>query len=212
MNNFPAALLFAVLIFLGPIAIQGQEKDKHVIYVSSISWHTGIVVPGNSLPDSLWREGHDYSEVPYLEIGWGDKDYFTNRGFNLWYALKAVFWPTSSALHVNPIHQAVEDYYFDTNVVRIEINDQQLEQLVRYLVAEFEQDENGQIIPAADGFYAQSHFYEGSSSYYFPNNSNVWVARAIKRAGFDISPIWYQTTGWVLNKMEDFGELVVERR
>lgn len=190
--------------------LQEDINDLHVIYVSSISWHTGIVIPGYALPDSLWQEGKDYSKAPYLEIGWGDKDFFTHPGFNLWYAFKAVFWPTSSALHINPIHRKVEDFYYKTDLVKIELNDDQLYQLCLFLVGEFKLDENHKIIPVAGGFYQDSNFYKGRSSYYFPNNSNVWAARSVKRAGFPIRPIWHQTTGSVLKKVAEFGELVVE--
>lgn len=201
------------LLFLSgpPAHAQENSENQHTIYVSSISWHTGIVVPGYSLPDTLWREGHFYGDKPFLEFGWGDADYFTHPGFHLWYAVKAVFWPTSSAMHINPIHQPVEEYYVNTDVVRIELNDEQLRRLVLYLVEEFELDENRKIIPVADGIYPDSYFYKGSSSYYFPKNSNVWAARAIQRAGFSISPIWHQTTGCVLKKVENFGKLAVEK-
>jgi hypothetical protein len=201
------------LLFLFILSFSGLQAkaEKHVIYVSSISWHTGLVIPGDVLPDSIWREGHDYSEVPYVEIGWGEADFYPHEGFKPWLAIKAIFWPTPSVLHFNPIRREVEEYYFDTRVVKIEISDEQLHNLILYLLEEMELDENGRIIPATDGIYANSYFYEGSSSYYFPNNSNVWVARAIQRAGFSLRPIWLQTTGWVLNKMEEFGELVVDR-
>lgn len=200
-----------LLLFTASLGIaQQQSGEPHTIYVSSISWHTGIVVPAYSMPDSLWPEGHHYPEDSYLEIGWGEADYFPNEGFNLWYALKSAFWPTSSVLHVNPIGVHVENYYTATDVVRIEVNEAQLNQLIYYLIEEFELDGEGMAIPSEPGLQVDSYFYEGSSSYYFPNNSNVWAARALKRAGFSISPIWYQTTGWVLNKAEDFGRLVVE--
>ncbi len=203
-------IYFYVVLFLPHLEHHLQEpKNKHIIYVSSISWHTGILVPAYSLPDSIWSEGHDYRDAPYLEIGWGDADFYPHDGFNLRIALKAAFWPTSSVLHVNPINRKIEEYYVDTNVVRMEINDEQLHNLCLFLVKEFALDENGKIIPAAPGIYSGSHFYKGSSSYYFPNNSNVWAARAIKKAGFSIRPIWYQTTGCVLNKMEDSGILVI---
>jgi uncharacterized protein (TIGR02117 family) len=200
-----------ILLLQGtPDHFQQESNDVHAIYVSSISWHTGIIIPAYALPDSLWHEGHNYSNAPYLEIGWGDKDFFTHPGFNLWYAFKAVFWPTSSAIHINPIHRKVEGFYYNTDVVKIELNDDQLYQLCLYLVGEFKLDKNQKVIPVAEGFYQGSHFYKGSSSYYFPNNSNVWVARAVKRAGFPIRPIWHQTTGSVLKKVAEFGELVVE--
>lgn len=211
MRNLPSYIsVWLFLVTSLPANAWQETEDKHVIYVSSISWHTGIVVPAYSLPDSLWRENHNYADAAYLEIGWGEADFYPHRGFNLWYALKSVFWPTSSVLHINPIHRQVDEYYYNTEVVRIEINDEQLRRLSFYLVEEFERDERGKIIPAAEGIYSDSYFYEGSSSYYFPKNSNVWAARALKEAGFSISPIWHQTTASVLNKAEDFGELVVE--
>ncbi|MBS9525460.1 DUF2459 domain-containing protein [Litoribacter ruber] len=187
------------------------EQDKYTIYVSSISWHTGLVIPGEVLPDSIWREGHEYGEAEYLEIGWGDADFYPSEGFNLWYAFKAVFWPTRSVLHIKPIARNPENHYYNTNVVKIELNKEQMETLVQFLVRELNLDESGQIIPSTQGLYSDSHFYEGSSRYYFPNNSNVWVARAIRHAGFPLRPLWLQTTGMVLNKVEDFGTLVVEK-
>lgn len=197
-----------IMTFVTGMAQERAEDQPHTIYVSSISWHTGIVVPAYALPDSLWGENVSYADSTYLEIGWGDADFFPHDSFNIWYAIKAVFWPTASVMHVNPIHQPVEEYYYNTEVVKIEMDDEQLRQLSLYLIEEFTLDPEGQVIPAADGFYAESQFYKSSSSYYFPNNSNVWAARAIKRAGFSLRPIWYQTTGWVLNKMEDFGQRI----
>jgi hypothetical protein len=112
-------------------------------------------------------------------------------------------------LPYNPIPRRAEDYYFNTDVVSIELNDEQLRGLILYLVGEFELDETGKIIPVSEGLYPDSYFFKGSSSYYFPNNSNVWAARAIKEAGFSICPLWHLTTGCVLNKAENFGKLVV---
>lgn len=211
MVNLLSYICLCIFLLIASPANAWQEpENRHVIYVSSISWHTGIVVPAYSLPDSLWRENHYYGDASFLEIGWGEADFYPSDGFNLWYALKSVFWPTSSVLHINPIHRQVEEYYADTDVVRIEINDEQLRRLSRYIVEGFELDENGKIIPVAAGKGPDSYFYKGSSSYYFPKNSNVWVARALERTGFSITPIWYQTTGLVLNKAEEFGELIVK--
>ncbi len=202
--------LIVFLLFWADSMAQ-TPTENHIIYVSSISWHTGIVVPAYALPDSLWEESPDFGSSTYLEIGWGDKDFYTHDRFNLWYAFKAVFWPTSSVLHINPINRQIEKYYSNTNVAKIVLSGEQFDALCQFLVDEFEQDKSGKIIPVTEGFYPRSHFYKGSKTYYFPNNSNVWAARALKKAGFSIGPLWHQTTGSVLNKAEQFGELVVEK-
>ena len=210
MNRYFKFIFFLglILIFVSGMAQERLGEQQHSIYVSKLGWHTGVVVPAYALPDSLWGEDNSFADTTFLEIGWGDADFFPSDRFNVWYALKAMFFPTPSVMHVNPIHRPVEEYYYDTEAVRINMNDEQLEGLVQFLIEEFELDQEGRAIPDADGFYAESQFYKSSSYYYFPNNSNVWAARAIRRAGFSLRPIWYQTTGWVLNKMEDFGERI----
>lgn len=198
-------LLF--LLTLSATAFQEQEiKDS--IYVSSLSWHTGIVVPAASFPDTLWKEGYNYSDAQYLEIGWGDTDFFTTRNFNVWYALKAVMWPTPSVIQIKPLYRKVENNYTNTAVAKIIVNDEQLQNLITYIVEEFELDENGKVIPTAED--SGYNFYKSSSSYYFPKNSNVWAARALKRAGFSLRPFWYQTTGQVVKKAGELGEMIMK--
>ena len=187
-----------------------EPEGKYTIYISSISWHTGIVVPVEIFPEYIWPERHNYSDAAYLEIGWGDADFFTDESFNPWYALKAVFWPTSSALQINPIYGKVEAFYPNTNLARIEISEEQLHKLRNYLLDEFDLTEDGKVILVTAG-PANSYFYKGSSSYYFPKNSNVWVAKALKESGFSLHPIWYQTTGKVVRKAGEFGELILEK-
>lgn len=205
----PKQLIVLLLFLLAHSTNAFQEQgSKNSIYVISISWHTGIVVPAASFPDTLWREGHNYSDAQYLEIGWGDSDFFTQKKFNLWYALKSVFWPTPSAIQIKPIYQNVEKFYTNTHVAKIEVHDEQLKQLIAYLVEELELDEDGKILPVTAVY--GNDFYKSSSLYYFPKNSNVWAARALKRTGFSLRPIWYQTTGQVVKKAGKIGELIME--
>lgn len=211
MQNLIKILFFGVLGLTSLTAKSWQEpEEKHSIYVSSISWHTGIIIPVGTFPKGIWPENHNYANAAYLEIGWGDRDFFTNYNFNPWYALKAVFWPTPSVLQINPIYGKVEAFYSNTNLSKIEFSEEQLQKLKNYLLNEFELTEDGKIIPFTAG-PSNSFFYKGSSHYYFPKNSNVWAARALRESGFSLSPIWYQTTGKVVRKAGEFGEMVLEK-
>jgi uncharacterized protein (TIGR02117 family) len=211
MQKIFKIILFFVLTSTAMQAQAWQEpEEKHSIYVSSISWHTGIVVPVDIFPEDIWPEKQKYSDAAYLEIGWGDADYFPSRSFNPWYALKAIVWPTSSVIQIKPIYGKVEAFYPNTNVAEIDISKEQMQNLRKYLLGEFELGHNGKIIPVTAG-PSGSYFYKGSSSYYFPKNSNVWAAKALKEAGFSINPIWYQTTGQVVRKAGKFGEMILEK-
>ncbi len=204
-RNFIFLLIFS--IGFCTLAWQAQE-DKHTIYLSSLGWHTGIVIPAKSFPDSLWENGHNFADAHYLEIGWGDEDFFTQKNFDIWYAIKAVSWPTPSAIQIKPVNRKVENYYSNTEVAKIELNDEQMQGLISYFVEELELDRNGKIIPVKEN--SVKNYYKSSSSYYFPKNSNVWAARALKRAGLSIRPLWYQTTGQVVKKAGKIGEIIIE--
>jgi uncharacterized protein (TIGR02117 family) len=207
--NFLLKFICLCSCLFNTLLLDGQEQDgKHFIYVSSIGWHTGVVVPADSFPEKLWKEGHDYSEAHYLELGWGDRDFFTHDGFHLGYAIKAALWPTRSVIHINPIYRAVEDYYTNMDVVRIQIDDSHLSDLIDYLMGSLRL-ENGKLIPVTEGIYSKSYFYESRERYYLLKNSNVWAARALRHAGLPINAFWHQTTGSVIRKAGEFGEKVV---
>lgn len=201
------------ILFVSPLTVVAQDlKEPPHYYISSISWHTSIVIPAGAFPENLWPTEHDFSDALYLEIGWGEADFYPSKRFNVWYALKSIFWPTASVLHIKPINMRVDEYYFETNVVKLEVEEDQFQGLLDYLVNSFETDANGKIIPATEGLYPGSHFFKGNEKYYFPKNSNVWAARALKGSGYSIRPMWYQTTQCLLNKAEDFGDKVVRRK
>jgi len=50
-------LLELLIKWILPVLLFGlnepEVEEKHTIYVARISWHTGIIVPGYSIPDSI---------------------------------------------------------------------------------------------------------------------------------------------------------------
>lgn len=175
----------------------------------SQGWHSGVVVPNNCIPDTLWPDQHDFSDYAYLQVGWGDKDFYQNQeGFNLWYGTKAVVWPTSSALQVMGLHQITNLQYYADETVSVKVSQEGYLNLCQFLQEQFKQSDSSRFIALKDGLYQNSRFFLGSQSYYFPKNSNVWTARALKEAGIDITPIWYQTQKLLLNKVMKEGELL----
>lgn len=46
--------LIRILILTFMVSPSIPEAGAHTIYVVSISWHSGILIPVTSIPDSLW--------------------------------------------------------------------------------------------------------------------------------------------------------------
>lgn len=196
-----------------PIILSGstfqEDKPEYFIYVVSLSWHTGIIVPGYAFPENLWPDGHDMTRYDYLEIGWGDRDYFQSQEFNTWYAIKAAFWPTHSTLHFLPLPGENLVWNYDTKLVELAVSTEQLGNLSEYIISHLKLDNQGQAILLKKGWpYSQSRFFAGSDSYYFPKNSNVWAARALSEAGYKNTSLLYQTTGLVVNEADNYGRVI----
>jgi uncharacterized protein (TIGR02117 family) len=185
------------------------DNNTNQIYVVSQGWHTGLVVPSHSLPDSIWPEAYPFDEYPHLQVGWGDKDFYQNKeGFNPWYGIKAAAWPTESAVQVVGLRKITNLQYYANQTISLALDDQELDSLSGFILSEFAYDSTGMLIPLEDGLFGESRFFLGSRTYYFPRNSNVWTARALKQAGLDISPIWYQTHGSLMRRVREEGEVI----
>ncbi|MEK6478655.1 DUF2459 domain-containing protein [Catalinimonas sp. 4WD22] len=185
------------------------KKDvSQQIYVVSQGWHSGLVIPSSCIADSLWPEKHDFSEYEHIQIGWGDKDFYQNPGFSLWYGAKAILWPTKSALQVLGLRQLSNLQYYANETVSLQISQADYSSLCEFLRTEFQLSDSAKFIPLKEGLYRNSHFFLGDKSYYFPKNSNVWTARALKQAGFDLNPIWYQSQKSLIKRMKKEGSLV----
>ncbi len=213
-----ASCSFCLLLFL----LSGcNEKDQtrevnqatQEVYVVSQGWHSGLVVPSACLPDSIWPKAYPFEEYPYLQVGWGDKDFYQNKeSFNLWYGVKAAVWPTESAMQVVGLRKISNLQYYASQTISLELDNKQLDSLCSFILSEFSYDSVGKLIPLEDGLFGESRFFLGSRTYYFPRNSNVWTARALEQAGMDISPIWYQTQGALMRRCSNVGVLLYNSR
>ena len=206
-------VLFGLLLAAcnGEVKEAKPDDTTQQVYVVSQGWHTGLVVPSSCLPDSIWPEAYPFEEYPYLQVGWGDKDFYQNKeGFNLWYGVKAAVWPTESALQVVGLRKITNLQYYANQTISLPLNAQELDSLSSFILSEFAYDSAGLLVPLQDGLFGESRFFLGSRSYYFPRNSNVWTARALKQTGMDISPIWYQTQGALMRRCSKEGEILYD--
>jgi hypothetical protein len=81
------------------------------LHVVSHGWHTGIVLRAADVPTDAWPARGDFPGAQYLEIGWGNRDYYQAADPGAWLALKAAFWPTPGVLHVLAFNGAVKGYF-----------------------------------------------------------------------------------------------------
>ncbi|RMI27498.1 MAG: DUF2459 domain-containing protein, partial [Calditrichaeota bacterium] len=184
------------------------EEPTVPVYVVGHGWHTGIVLPVAEVSDTLLPGITDFADETYVEFGWGDEAFYRAEEPNVWLALRAVFWPTPSVLHVVGFSQEVPRYFPASEIFRIDLSWKGFYRLCRFIDRSYARNAAGELIHRGKGLYGNSGFYAGREKYYGLRTCNSWVARALREAGCPIKPTGACTAEDVLVQVKRFGKKV----
>jgi hypothetical protein len=98
MNRItPFILSLIIILTLETCRTSGNElhpvnniDSAKIIYLVNHGWHAGIVLKWTDIPAPLWPESKDFSNARYLEVGWGDKEYYQTPTPHFGIAIKAI--------------------------------------------------------------------------------------------------------------------------
>ncbi|MDH5765393.1 MAG: TIGR02117 family protein [Gammaproteobacteria bacterium] len=198
---------FLVVIILGacsskPFVIPGSKIYKgdgeNDIYIISHGWHTGIVIPADDIKTIAPELDQRFGETLYLEFGWGDKGFYQANEITSGLTLRAVFWPTESVMHVVAVPVYPYEYFPDSEIERLCLNNEELKLLIQFLSDSFYK-EAGRIVTLKNGLYGDSQFYKAEGDYYLMNTCNKWTAKGLKSIGMDIWPMFKLTSGSIMD-------------
>jgi len=189
----------------------GNGAARKPVYLVSHGWHTGIVVRRVDLPAAIWPESADFPGAEYLEVGWGDRDYYQSREPDLWLTLKAVFWPTPSVLHIAAFSGPVASYFPRSEVVELELSQRGFERLSGFVHRRFHRNSAARSARLGPGLYGQSAFYPAREKFHLFNTCNVWTARVLRAAGLPVTPFFAITTDSVMSQARPFGKTIQSR-
>ncbi|MGH8614630.1 MAG: DUF2459 domain-containing protein [Gammaproteobacteria bacterium] len=164
------------------------DRPATSLYLVVDSWHAGVVIKRADIPGELLPERRDFPEAEYLEFAWGDWDFYQAPKFNLGYALKALFFPTKSVLHVVGFRGPVVRYAPYRELIELHLSTRRLERLVGYIDETFARGGTGAVAPLGPGLYGDSRFYPARGKFHLFNTCNTWAAGALQAAGYPISP------------------------
>ncbi len=210
-----SSLYFFMLLFLffsgsagcAPLKQAPPESEKKItLYLVGHGWHTGIVMPTAAIPAHLLPVRRFYDEYEYLELSWGDEDFFKSNEFKVAIFLKAALLPSASVMHVVGFNGQVMDYFPNSDVIRLSLSDRNFLLLCEFISNSFDYGQQGEMENLGPGLYGNSHFYPAHEKYYLPKTCNVWTAKALQQAGYPISPYMLMRAKSLLKQMAEFGE------
>jgi len=165
-----------------------DELSYKTIYLVNHGWHAGIVLRRADIADKRLPVIADFSDVDYLEIGWGDKDYYQTPDAHIGIIMKAALLPTDSVLHIVGFNKTVTSYFPNSEIIGIELSATGFEKLIRRIATSFARDAAGNLLSTGPGLYGNSHFYLSTEQYHLFNTCNVWTARLLQTTGLAMIP------------------------
>ena len=152
----------------------------------SHGWHVGLAVPRADVSPALWPESAALGPVRFVEVGWGDADYYPAVRGHPGLALQAAFASASSVLHVAGIDAPLTEFFRGSTIIEVPLSSAGFEALTRFIHAAYARDSSGQPIAIGPGIYGTSRFYRAEGRYRLLDNSNTWTAKALAAAGCPI--------------------------
>ena len=163
--------------------VAGQEE----IYIVNHGWHTGIVVPAKKIQNQLPKLRKRFGDIPYIEFGWGDKDFYQAKEVTTGLTLNAILWPTESVIHAVAVPKKADKYFANSTVEILCLSGREYSALLRFISESFYKDAHGEILELKGGIYGNTEFYQWVCNFYFMNTCIKWTAKGVKIVGMDIA-------------------------
>ena len=206
--------LFSLFVFgcggcAGPIEglypPKPDEPFSSVFVTNHNDWHTGIVIRQDDIPKGsfLWLE--PFSGFEYVEVGWGDRDFYPNPNPGLWVTLKAGLWPTQSVLHVVGFNGSITDFFPKSEIVEVRISQKGFENLIHFIDETVSKNPEGKVQEQGDGLLPDGRFYLAEGKFHLFKTCNVWVAQALRKAGCPITAFYAISAKNTLYQTKKFG-------
>lgn len=171
------------------------------LWVLDHGWHTAIVLRRAEVDPASWPVVDDFPAAAFLEVAWGDRDFYTATPATAWMAIKAAVGSGPSVLHVVGFEAPIAAAFPRSDIVALRISRPGLEALARFIAGEHELDARGRAVPLQRGLYGTSWFYAARSRYSLRHTCNTWIARALQTAGLPVTASGVVTAGGVMRQI-----------
>ena len=181
-------------------------EDARTVYVVGHGWHVGIVVQRADVALHVWPAAADFPEAAYLEVGWGDAEFYRAPEATLGLVLQAAFASTGSVLLVLALPVPPLAYYRSSEVVALPLTPEGVTALSQYIHDSYRRDAPGQVIRLGPGPYGHSAFYSAAGHYSLHYTCNTWAANALQVAGLAITPT--MQAGPLMRQLRRLGQVL----
>lgn len=170
----------------GPVFPPKEDTPTTTVLLVSHGWHAGIVLQQPDIKEQSWPRLPVFTDAQYLEIGWGDREYYTASDPGPGAAVKAALLPTSGVLHIVGFHVPPAVFFPFSEIIAIELSQTGFNRMIAHITKSFNRDDGGRVIPLGKGLYGTSRFYASRETYSLCKTCNTWTAATLQAGGCPI--------------------------
>lgn len=185
-----------------PPAVAAHPVGERVVYVARHNGHTGLIVRAADVPRDAWPARRDLPDAEYLELGWGEREYYIREDEGPWLALRALFWSQASAIHVFAFKGSPAAAFPQARLVELHLSAAGFDRLVGFVAASHERDSAGRTRVLAPGQQPGSLFYASHRRFHVLETCNTWIARALREAGLPVEPARAPTAPALMRQLQ----------
>jgi uncharacterized protein (TIGR02117 family) len=174
------------------------DEPVRSVWIVNHGMHTGIIVARRDVSPSIWPEHEAVQGFEFLEVGWGDQEYYQAARKTWWMALRAAFASSGSVLHIVGFNEPVAAFFRGAELIELKVSRRGFDALTRFVHETYARSTSGQPIRLGAGYYPNSTFFLARRGYHILDNCNNWTARALRAAGCPITPVYSVTAGNVM--------------
>jgi uncharacterized protein (TIGR02117 family) len=172
-----------------------REKE---IFVVSHGWHTGFIIPAQQIQAQLPKLKERFGDTPYIEFGWGDKEFYQAEEATIGLTLSAIMWPTESVIHAVAVPKKASEYFPNSQIIKLCLSSSEYLSLINFIANSFRKNKKDEILPLGIGIYGNSQFYKATGDFSLTNTCNKWTANGLQSTGMDISTTFKLTADSVM--------------
>lgn len=174
-------------------------------WVLDHGWHTSIVARRSDVDRTLWPEVDDFPDAVFVEVAWGDREFYMAPTASSGLALKAALLTGGSVLHVVGVSTPIAIYFSGSQIVALRLSRRGFDAMTRFIHDEYQRDREDRPVRLERGLYGTSWFYAARGRYHLFNTCNTWVAGGLSTAGLAVTPVGVITAGEVMRQIQPVG-------
>lgn len=203
------SLLLLLLVSSCSAPVAGLNANPphsiHRVWVAHDDWHAAIILRTADIPPAALLEARDFPNAEYLEISWGDADYFPATLAGVGLAIKAALWSSGSVIHIVGFSGAVAKAYPNAQIIEIALPENGFRQLIGFIDDDLARTDSSKSARASPGLFSHSRFYPAKSDFSALRTCNTWIAEAFTKAGLPLRTTFVITASSLGRQLRPYG-------